>query len=175
TGHGLQGVLVLQCTRKYPSIEARGYGPTPDTWNVSDVRAMCTRIGATPATLTMSGWTTPRQMPAATPASIALPPAPSTCAAASAASAWPAATPHREPMAWTVAVGRYAGALCCDETESRLMAAMIPRAGMLRSLRSGAPERCLDLGHRRRVPGARLRQCRVPARRRAGGRRPHLA
>src|SRR3989442_9526971 len=113
-------------------------------------------------------------MPAATPASIALPPAPSTCAAASAASAWPAATPQREPMAWTVAVGRYAGALCCDETESRLMAEMIPRAGMLRSLRARAPDRCLDLRHRRRVPGACLRQRRVPARRRAGGRRPDL-
>src|SRR2546428_10834349 len=114
-------------------------------------------------------------MPAATPASIALPPERSPCAAASAASAWRAATPHREPMAWTVVVGRYAGALCCDETESRLMAAMIPRAGMLRSLRARAPDRGLDLRHRRRVPGARLRQRRVPARRRAGGRRPHLA
>src|SRR3989442_12756223 len=174
TVRGRPGGIWLPSPRKYSSVEARGYGPTPDTWNVSAVRATCTRIGATPATLTMSGWTTPRQSPAATPASIALPPAPSTCAAASAASAWPAATPQREPMAWTVEVGRYAGALCCDETESRLMAEMIPRAGMLRSLRARAPDRFLDLRHRRRVPGACLRQPRVPARRRAGGRRPDL-
>ena len=43
-------------------------------------------MGATPATLTMSGWTVPRQMPAATPASMALPPALSILAPASAAS-----------------------------------------------------------------------------------------
>ena len=39
------------------------------------MRATWTRIGATPATLTMSGWTTPSVNPAATPASMALPPA----------------------------------------------------------------------------------------------------
>jgi hypothetical protein len=72
---------------KYCALAARGYGPTPETCHVCRVAATWTRIGATPATLTMSGWTTPRQKPAATPASMALPPAASTAAAASEASA----------------------------------------------------------------------------------------
>ena len=55
TVRGRPGGIWLPSPRKYSSVEARGYGPTPDTWNVSAVRAMCTRIGATPATLTMSG------------------------------------------------------------------------------------------------------------------------
>src|SRR5438876_3810555 len=84
------------------TVDARGYGPTPETCHVCPVDATCTRIGATPATLTMSGWTTPSVIPAATPASIALPPALNTRAAASEASAWPAATAHERPMAWTV-------------------------------------------------------------------------
>ena len=62
-------------------------------------------MGATPATLTMSGWTVPRQMPAATPASMALPPALSILAPASAASVWPAATAHRVPITWGADVG----------------------------------------------------------------------
>ena len=78
-------------------------------------------MGATPATLTMSQWTTPRQSPAATPASIALPPAASTCAAASEASACPAATAQRVPSTCTVAVGEWTGAVCCEAAESRLM------------------------------------------------------
>ena len=78
-------------------------------------------MGATPATLTMSGWTTPSVRPAATPASIALPPDASTRAAASEASAWPAATAQRVPITCTVAVGAWMGACCCAETESRLM------------------------------------------------------
>ena len=100
------GAIWLPCrSRKYATELARGYGPTPETCHVSPVRAMCTRIGATPATLTMSQWTTPRVIPAATPASIALPPAPSTRDAASDASVWPAATAQRVPITWAVAVG----------------------------------------------------------------------
>jgi hypothetical protein len=91
---------------KYSREDARGYGPTPDTSNVSPVRARCTRIGATPATLTMSGCTTPSVKPAATPASTALPPAESIRAPASAAREWPAATAQRVPIVWTVEVGR---------------------------------------------------------------------
>ena len=52
---------------KYSRLDAFGYGPTPETCHVSPVRARCTRIGATPATLTMSGWTTPSVNPPATP------------------------------------------------------------------------------------------------------------
>ena len=48
-------------------------------------RASQIRIGATPATLTMSDLTTPRQMPAATPASTAFPPRSSIRAPASVA------------------------------------------------------------------------------------------
>src|SRR5712691_7236844 len=54
----------------------------------------------------MSGWTTPSVSPAATPASIALP---------------PAAKAQRVPITCTVAVGAWTGARCCEETESRLM------------------------------------------------------
>src|SRR5437867_3866200 len=73
----------------------------------------------------MSQWTTPRVIPAATPASIAFPPAPRTRAAASEASAWPAATAQRVPMTWAVEVGVWAGAVCWELAESRLMAAII--------------------------------------------------
>src|SRR4029434_3763718 len=67
------GAIWLPCrSRKYAPELARGYGPTPETCHVSPVRATCTRIGATPATLTMSQWTTPRVIPPATPESIAL-------------------------------------------------------------------------------------------------------
>ena len=59
---------------------------------------MWTRIGATPATLTMSQWTTPSVIPPATPASIALPPAARTRDAAAEASGWPAATAQRVPI-----------------------------------------------------------------------------
>src|SRR3972149_2447001 len=52
-------------------------------------------MGATPATLTMSEWTTPRQIPPATPASTALPPASRTRKAASAAGGGPAAAGRR--------------------------------------------------------------------------------
>ena len=55
-------------------------------------------IGATPATLTNSGCTTPSEMPAATPASIALPPASRIRKPASAARYWVAATIWRVPM-----------------------------------------------------------------------------
>ena len=51
----------------------RARHPTPRTSRRCCAR--CTRMGATPAKLTMSGWTTPSIMPAAHPASIALPPA----------------------------------------------------------------------------------------------------
>jgi hypothetical protein len=82
---------------KYATVERRGYGPTPATCHVCRVAAWWTRIGATPATLTMSQWTTPSVMPAATPASTALPPAARTPAAAAEASGCPAATAHRRP------------------------------------------------------------------------------
>src|SRR5215831_1441561 len=61
-------------------------------------------IGATPAKFTYSGCTTPRAMPAATPASIALPPASRILKPASAARYWQAATMWRVPMM----VGRWA-------------------------------------------------------------------
>src|SRR2546422_3212058 len=86
---------------------------------------MWTRIGATPATLTMSQWTTPSVIPPATPASIALPPAARTRAAASDASGWPAATAQRVPITCGAEVGVWLGALCWELTESRLMAGMI--------------------------------------------------
>ena len=108
---------------KYSRLDAFGYGPTPETCHVSPVRARCTRIGATPATLTMSGWTTPSVNPPATPASTALPPALSTLAAASAASEWPAATAQRVPIVWTVEVGRWKGARTWEDAESRLIVA----------------------------------------------------
>ena len=66
----------------------------------------------------MSGWTTPNVMPAATPASIAFPPALKMRAAASAASECPAATAHERPMAWTVWVGLWAGAERWADAES---------------------------------------------------------
>src|SRR5262249_30682561 len=94
-----------------------------ETCQVSPVLAMCTRIGATPATLTMSQWTTPSVMPAATPASIALPPAASTRAPASEASVWPAATAQRVPITWGDEVGVWVGAFCWELTESRLIVA----------------------------------------------------
>src|SRR5206468_3375461 len=116
------GVIWLPCRwRKYATELARGYGPTPETCHVSPVRAMCTRIGATPATLTMSQWTTPSVMPAATPASIALPPAVSTRAPASEAKKWPAATAQRVPITWGDEVGVWAGAFCWELAESRLI------------------------------------------------------
>src|ERR1700749_1800822 len=55
-------------------------------------------IGATPATLTNSGCTTPSEMPAATPASIALPPASRILKPASAARYWVAAIMWCVPM-----------------------------------------------------------------------------
>ena len=58
----------------------------------SPVSASRMIIGATPATLTWSLYTTPRVRIAATPASMALPPASSASNAASAASSWPALT-----------------------------------------------------------------------------------
>src|SRR3990167_6144156 len=152
-------------SRKYARLEARGYGPTPDTWNVAPVRARCTRIGATPATLTMSGCTTPSVSPAATPASIALPPASSTRAAASEASAWPAATAQRGPIACTVAGAVWRGAVSWWDAESRLMAAphdtpgrrRRARGAVVRSSRDAAPARRRDhVGHGGHVPGARL-------------------
>src|SRR5258708_27707311 len=61
-------------------------------------------IGATPPKFTYSGCTTPSDMPAATPASIALPPASRILKPASAARYWQAATMWRVPMM----VGRWA-------------------------------------------------------------------
>src|SRR5438045_494297 len=61
-------------------------------------------IGATPATFTNSGCTTPSAMPAATPASTALPPASKILKPASAARYWVAAIMWRVPMM----VGRWA-------------------------------------------------------------------
>ena len=55
-------------------------------------------IGATPAKFTYSGCTTLSAMPAATPASIALPPASSIRKPASAARYWQAETMWRVPM-----------------------------------------------------------------------------
>src|SRR5215472_17603773 len=55
-------------------------------------------IGATPATLTNSGCTTPSEMPAATPSSIALPPASRILKPASAARFWVAAIMWCVPM-----------------------------------------------------------------------------
>src|SRR6266851_279035 len=61
-------------------------------------------MGATPAKFTYSGCTTPMAMPAATPASMALPPASRILKPASAARYWHAATMWRVPMM----VGRWA-------------------------------------------------------------------
>src|SRR4030095_10988410 len=108
--------------RRNARLEAREQGPPPAPSHVSPVRLTCTMIGATPATLTMSGWTVPRQMPAATPASMALPPALRIRAAASAARVWPAPTAHRVPITWGADVGEWTGAFCWAENESRLMA-----------------------------------------------------
>src|SRR5262245_20725800 len=72
----------------------------------------------------MSTWTTPRQIPAATPASTALPPALSTRAPASAASGWPAEMAQRDPMVWVVWVGVYcpfAAELCSDAESSAIV------------------------------------------------------
>src|SRR5262249_27482554 len=55
-------------------------------------------IGATPATFTNSGCTTPSEMPAATPASIALPPASRILKLASAARYWVGAIMWCVPM-----------------------------------------------------------------------------
>src|SRR5262249_59266375 len=38
--------------RKNSGVDIAGYGPTPETWNVSRLLATCTRIGATPPTPT---------------------------------------------------------------------------------------------------------------------------
>ena len=51
------------------------------------------------------------------------PPADSILAPASAASERPAVTAQREPIVWTVDVGRCVGTICWEEAESRLMAA----------------------------------------------------
>ena len=59
---------------------------------ISLVSARRMIIGATPATLTWSLYTTPRVRMAAIPASIALPPFSSASNAVSAASSWPALT-----------------------------------------------------------------------------------
>src|SRR5262245_24517244 len=127
---------------KYSTVETRGYGPTPDTCHVSPVFATWTRIGATPATDTMSMWTTPRQMPAATPASTALPPAASTRAAAPEARECPAATAHLVPIVWTVAVGWCLGADCWEETES---SDIVPPIILPRRRARGALSRCARL------------------------------
>src|SRR4029450_10371593 len=166
---------------KYSRLEARGDGPTPETCHVSPVRASCTRIGATPATLTMSGWTTPSVNPAATPASIALPAAPRTRAPASAASEWPAATAQRVPIVCTVEVGRCPGARCCEEAESRLMAigpllmvatSYRERLGFARGY---ATHRHHDVDHGRHGSRARLRQRRLHPGRAGGRRHPGVA
>jgi len=108
-------------------LQRRGtrYGPTPDTWNVSAVRARCTRIGATPAKLTMSDGPRPGRVPPRRRVD-RVPPAPSTCAAARRQARGPRPRPSgsRWPGRWRS--GRYAGALCWDERESRLMAEIIP-------------------------------------------------
>ncbi len=80
------GISPSHFVRKNSEVARRGYGPTPDTSKVSPELAWCTRIGATPAKLTMSGCTTPSVSPAATPASMALPPSDRIRAAACAAS-----------------------------------------------------------------------------------------
>src|SRR5262245_40349641 len=104
-------------------------------------------MGATPAKLTMSGWTTPRVIPAATPASMALPPAASTRAPACAARGWPAAIIHRRPITCAMVDPSVVAArwLCA---ESRLMRRILSRAS--RGIWGGAP------GHGQPLVGARL-------------------
>src|SRR5258705_5138621 len=111
--------------RKSSALARRGYGPTPETSKVSPVEARCTRIGATPAKLTMSGWTTPNMNPAATPASIAFPPSASTRAAACAASGCPAATIHFRPITCVIGPEPAAAALRWYCAESSVMARML--------------------------------------------------
>src|SRR5262245_35606477 len=85
-------------------------------------------IGATPAKFTYSGCTTPSAMPAATPASMALPPASRILKPASAARYWHAVTMWRVPMM----VGRWAFML-------DLLATRRAGAGMTVSLRQRVP------------------------------------
>jgi hypothetical protein len=75
------------CSRRKNAAEAAaGQTPSPSIVTTSPLSARRIMIGATPATLTMSLCSTPSAIPAATPASIALPPASRTrkpaCAAA---------------------------------------------------------------------------------------------
>ena len=71
-------------------------------------------IGATPATFTNSGCTTPSEIPAATPASIALPPASRILKPASAARYWVAEIMWRVPMI----VGRWDFMFYCPVRKS---------------------------------------------------------
>src|SRR5882672_4647044 len=139
---------------------------------------MWTRIGATPATLTMSQWTTPSVIPAATPASIALPPAARTRDAASDASGWPAATAQRVPITCGADVGVWLGAFCWELTLSRLMAAIIlarthPAKGARARLERHelCAHRRVDIDHRGGLSRARVRQHGLHPCDPAGGRR----
>src|SRR6266850_3021006 len=157
--------------RKSSALARRGYGPTPETSKVSPVEARCTRIGATPAKLTMSGWTTPSMNPAATPASIALPPSASTRAAACAASGCPAATIHFRPITCVIGPEPAAAALRWYCAESSVMARML-------TYRHGsplAPHRRQHLDHGRRKSRASLCEFGLPARGPAGRRRAGAA
>jgi hypothetical protein len=71
----------------------------------------------------MSGCTVPSIMPAAAPASMALPPASRMRAAAWAASGWPAATIQRRPITWFMSPEAEPVPCFWLCTESRLMAA----------------------------------------------------
>src|SRR5207247_4784799 len=95
------------------------------------------------------------------------------------ARAWPAATAQRGPMTGTVAVVACRGAVCCEETQSRLIVVHMIRARappsqapVLRSDREATADRRLDLDHRRHIPRARVREHGLPLRDPGGGRDP---
>ena len=112
-------------------------------------------MGATPAKLTMSGWTTPSMKPAATPASIALPPASRTRAAACAASGCPAATIHRRPITWSSGPSPPARrSLVLRGVEAHAAYAR-PLLGSIAPMSRDLPGRRHHLHHGRQVPSAR--------------------
>src|SRR4029453_2861391 len=119
-------------------------------------------------------------MPAATPASIALPPAASTRAPASEAKKWPAATAQRVPITWGDEVGVWAGTFCWELAESRLIVRQSYSPGGRQprgpSCYAGndesAPDRGVNFRHCRQISRTRVRQRLVSQRDSAGRRRP---
>ena len=105
--------------------------------------------------------------PAATPASIALPPAPSTRAAACAASGCPAATIHFRPITCVIGPEPAGAALRWYCAESSVMGGMVA----WRHESPRAPDRREHVHHGRHASRARVRQLDLPARGAAGRRR----